>query len=533
LKQIAIFIVNYCAIFAKRYEKLAKEKIDSVLPDVKFVRPVLVRPVHHTITTPRADIDEIPGEKVGFEYTDLLNRKDGSKLLLQGRPGCGKSRLMKQISCELANKNCNGQNRKFVIFVKLRELSEHKFDEKDRLKYLLCTAGAELSDVDKETLLTSKFDRQGRGSNIIFILDGFDECDQKYTCKSTTLIRDIIMNEETAFENSTVIVSSRPSATYDFQKANDLEIVEIIGFKRNEVIKYLQNAKKEDLTKYLDDNSKIMNMCYLPLYCTMLVQLSDCVRDPKELPHTESGFYEHFALSTYNRYIRKNESARQLEKFIDLREEDDFKEICKFAYNRTKDSKQVFKASDFFNRNRFDLLVAEQVVIPVGGGETNSYSFVHLTFQEYLTAIYIAWYHEKPEQNEIVAKHCSENSFHVVWQFLFGILKPYSEELFNKIQGATADNQLLHVQCAYESQDPTACAKVLDFHHNSLRFLGIRPSDLPCLTFVLKSTPAVKCKLEFHVCSFSVKDARTFLEGVACHHQLSLTILYVDVVYET
>ena len=540
---IYLCVVDYYSIFAERYEKLAKERTDRVLTDVKFVRPVLVRPTQRNkrqkYTTPGMDIDEIPGRKLDFNYDHLLKQKSGSRILLQGRPGCGKSRLMKQVSYELANENRNGPNRKFVIFIKLRELSEHEFDENNRLKYLLCTAGIDLSDVTKETLLSSKFDHQGKGSNVIFVFDGFDECDPNH--ESTTLIRNIFMKSGTAFKNSTVIMSSRPSATCDFQEENHIEIVEIFGFKTDEVFKYLQyvesltDAKKKNLTKHLKDNPTIMNMCYLPLYCAMLVQLSESVEDLKELPKTESGFYEHFTLSTYNRYIRnrkdnQSDAGGQLSTFVSLKHKDDFKEICKVAFNRTKDSKQVFTADNFSEKQDFDLLVSEQVIVPVGGAQVKSFSFVHLTFQEYLTAIYIAWCDEESQRNAIVTEHCSERTFLVVWQFLFGILKPYSDELLSKIQEATPKNHLLHVQCAYESQDPTACAKVLGFHHNSLVFRGIRPSDLPCLTYALKSSPVAECKLQFRSCSFSVNDACTFLEGVG-HRQLSLKIEYVDALY--
>ena len=177
---------------------------------------------------------------------------------------------------------------------------------------------------------------------------------------------------------------------------------------------------------------------------------------------------------------------------------------------------------------KLQILVSKQIVVPVGSAEVMSYSFVHLTFQEYLTAIYIAWYAES-QQDAIVTKHCSDNAFLVVWQFLFGILKPYSDELFSKIQGATPDEHMLHVRCAYESQDRKACNKVLVFHDHSLMFTSIHPSDLPCITYVLESidTPIAECRLMFWYCNFGEKDAQTFLEGVG-HHQLSLTVKYVN-----
>ena len=532
--------MDYCSVFAERYDKLGGEKADSDLPDVEFVHPILVRhdrdkKKQTTFMTLQRNADEMPENNIS--YDDVLNQNSGSRLLLQGRPGCGKTRLMKQVSSDLAERNRSGENRKFVIYVKLREMSEHKFDEQNPEECLLCAAGVDLSDGAKKNLL-SKFD-QGRGNNVIFVLDGFDECDPKH--ESTKFIREIIMNERTEFENSIVIASSRPSTTYDFQKADNMEIVEIIGFKRKEVFQYLDKAvsdrtKGEKLKEYLEGHPKIMNLCYLPLYCAMLVQFSDSLSDLAQLPQTESGFYKHFTLSTYNRYSRKKNSQtgdllefKNLLKFESLKSKRDFEEICKFAYERTEDSKPAFTDDDFSSRENFDFLVSEQVFVPLGCGRGQSYSFVHLTFQEYLAAIYIAWYCDAAKQEAVVAKHCSESTFLVVWQFLFGILKPFSDELFKQILDATEQRVLLHVRCAYESQQPKMCTEVLEFHHNSLTFFGFRPTDLPCLAYVLKegdNDPAIKYLLHFDWCDLSEIDARSLLEAVG-DRQLSLTIEYV------
>jgi energy-coupling factor transporter ATP-binding protein EcfA2 len=536
------FVVDYYSIFAERYDELAKDKTDRVLPDIEFVLPVFVsqtqRNEHKKITTPQVNINEITGRKnSAFKYADLLSQKSGSRLLLQGRPGCGKTRLTKQVALELARTNRNSQNGKFVIFVKLREMPNDKFEDAQKYMNLLYTAGDKLSKDEKKTLLT-KFESQG--SNVIFIFDGFDEYDEH---TGTSLVSKIFLNKEPTFAESIVIMSSRPSTTCHFQEEDHVEIVEVIGFKEAEVFEYLRKANKEELRARLDSNPKVMNICYLPLHCAMLVKMS---RDDNQfnVPRTESEFYEKFILFTFHRYYRKKKSENQvnINHLSDLRLSDheakhgleydlkhSFKEICQLAYGGTIDSKHEFTPPNFSSRTVFDLLVTEQVVSEAGA-LGKSYSFVHLTFREYFTAVYIAWYLDESQQNTLIANYCKKSAFLVVWQFLAGILEPFSKELFSKIQGATPNQQLLHVRCAYESQHDKTCAKVLDFHHNSLTFDGIHPSDLPCLTFVLKNTPAVKCKLRFQYCDFSVKDAYTFLKGIG-NHQLSLTIQYVDAVY--
>ena len=43
--------------------------------------------------------DKMPGKNI--DYSDLLKQKSGSRILLQGRPGCGKTRLMKKVSSDV------------------------------------------------------------------------------------------------------------------------------------------------------------------------------------------------------------------------------------------------------------------------------------------------------------------------------------------------------------------------------------------------------------------------------------------------
>ena len=69
-------------------------------------------------------------------------------------------------------------------------------------------------------------------------------------------------------------------------------------------------------------------------------------------------------------------------------------------------------------------------------------------------------------------------------------------------------------------------------HYHSLELINIHPSGLPYLTNILESTdtPIAECKLIFQNCNFGEREAKTFLEGVG-HHQLSLTVKYVNAFY--
>ena len=526
--------MNYYKILAETYKDLTETHKDLAEQENQNVEYVQLKVVHqhqhkNRFDTPRADIDQVSGGKKPIKCDELIrNLEEGSRVLFEGRPGSGKSTLMEKISCDLANEHMKEShtdtNRKFVILIRLRQLdTERNPDESN----LLCTAGFKLNEDEKQEFL-SNFNQED-GKNIIFILDGFDE--YPLGQEEENFVYKIIKRDK--FPNSTVMVSSRPTATLVIRDINDIKMVEVVGFSKENVFNYIGKAFKDNVPKcksleaHLTKHPKIMNMCYIPLYCFMLVQLYRGQLNETQLPQTESEFYKHFTLSTYNHFVekkRQKDSTQKFKSFDKLREESVFEKICKFAYEETKKSNQVFHEVDY------DMIVVDSFFAPVGGGaEKKSHSFIHLTFQEYLAAIYIAWYCDKPgepERAKIVSHYGSNEAFNVVWQFLFGILKPYSKDLFCRIREATERDHLLHVRCAYESQEDQACTEVFMSHKGSLQFQNMLPTDITYVSYVLKNAkddPNIQYCLHFEGCKFSKDDAREFLDAVG-HRQLSLKL---------
>ena len=254
------------------------------------------------------------------------------------------------------------------------------------------------------------------------------------------------------------------------------------------------------------------------------------------LPETETEFYQDFTLSSLVRSMHKSSEKKAKPTSLDQlppKEKLYFDRICHLAFEATVKSRQVFRKSEISSicdegsmndKESPGLLVIDRYFAKFDVNET--YSFLHLTLQEYLSAFHIAGCDDN-KQVTIITSHSHLKHLYVVWCFLFGMLD-YSKEstvnLFKLILDSTRDNLLLHIQCAYESHRKSTCTDVLCFHEYNLGFKQISASDLTCIIYILNTADYTTIKLNFIFCDFCVDEAAALLKGVG-DHQLSLTML--------
>ena len=268
-------------------------------------------------------------------------------LLIEGAPGIGKTILSKEIAYQWAE-NKLLKFRKLVFLLFLRDPNIKNLLSLESLIQYLFKSTEIVSSLSKYL-----FQTKGKGLTIIF--DGYDEMSEKD--RNDSLVAKIISRD--VLPKCDLIITSRPSASLYLRGMADCR-VEVLGFTEENRLDYIQHAleglddKIKALQFYLQSNSTINALCYVPLNMTILLCLFEEVEclshstldlDNKEdngLPNTQTEMYEKFILMTITRFIKKGNKtfSGKCLNFTDLPEPYNkaFNELLQLAYNAlTKD----------------------------------------------------------------------------------------------------------------------------------------------------------------------------------------------------
>ena len=478
--------------------------------------------------TIRGDVDDILEGKEVVEYEEIFRKyRKGELVLIEGRPGSGKTTLVHKITQDWAHGKPILLGAKYVFLVTLRHLNYNKRDQSFSGIIEIFYDSENIRRIVEHDLK----DVGGKGA--CFIIDGLDEYQDK---REDSMISQLINNK--VLRSSMVIVASRPVATHSLRDKCSRR-VEVVGFTKEQISKYVETYPFEsssgeasdmvsEMKEFLDKHPNVHHMCYLPVLVKILCFLFNNKGD--SIPQRESQIYEEFTLSEINRHKQNNKHI-SIQSLEELQGEDklQFNSICKLAFEMTINSQQVVSKSEAHKSlyttegSFFSLLTVEHISERLYTVE-EVYTFHHLTFQEYLAARHLASLSEE-EQVLIISKYRWSKYFDVlrnVRKFYCGIVEHNEvtvhreSEFLSSLLGSESDSFIYSIQCAFESQQMELCNYMTSTGAISLDYSShVTVSDFSALGYVLSTASTTVSKLCLSRYNLSLGGASAFLSSLS------------------
>ena len=352
-----------------------------------------------TLKTLHGGVDQILESKSPINIEDLLSSGSSGEpvrfLLVEGPPGIGKSTF----AWELCRRWDGIESLRDYHTVVLLKLREKWVLNATSLSYLFrYPSNPDFSKNIAEELVATQ------GKHLLLVLDGFDEVSHSF--HEDSVINSILCKQ--LLPECTIILTTRPSAKATLRRICQPQVdkhVEIIGFTEEERVRYITEvfSKEPELQvnflKYMFLVPHIKSMMYIPLNCAIIAQVYSESQSSHHLaiPRTRTQLYKALAHSLLVRHMKMKEGNREYTSMLPegLNKEDmeRFRVLAKFAfdsYHKGESKKVTFFKEDIPEGLAHFGFMNESTEMYAGKGVEQTFSFLHLSLQEYLAAWHIA-----------------------------------------------------------------------------------------------------------------------------------------------
>ncbi|XP_022523528.2 NACHT, LRR and PYD domains-containing protein 12 [Astyanax mexicanus] len=345
----------------------------------------------------------------------------GAKVLTFGTAGVGKTASVEKFILDWAEEKSN-QDIDFILFLPFCELNVIK-DKEFNLLGLVSYFHRDFNGADVQEMLREN----GR---MIFIFDGLDESQihlefnqEKISeiTKETTLDRLLVnLIKGELLPSALVWITSRPAAADKIPYKYFHEVTEICGFNNLQKEEYVKKIIRDQdkacrIITHIRSRKSLHILCHIPIFCnisaTVLLEMLDA-------PATLTEIYTRFLVYQTKQKNDKYSLKTNRDSTVALVERDttkvsDIKKLGKLAFRLLNKGQLTFYKKDL-DKCDIDVdgaLVHSGVCTRIFSKDEEIFSFLHLSFQEFLAAVFVFLVFVSDEQDP-----CRQTLKEVKWK---------------------------------------------------------------------------------------------------------------------
>ncbi|XP_077103071.1 NACHT, LRR and PYD domains-containing protein 3-like isoform X3 [Siphateles boraxobius] len=354
-------------------------------------------------------------QDTGIFCNDIFNplhqpgcgEKDKIKTVLtKGIAGIGKTVSVQKFILDWTEGKAN-QDVDFMFVLPFRELNLIK-DHQYSLHRLLLDFHPELQDLDSKIYEECK---------VVFIFDGLDESSMTLMFTDDEKVCDVNESSSVGVLTSTLIrgellpsaliwITSRPAAANQIPSKYINRLTEIQGFNGPQKEEYFRKRISDEhqasrIISHIKRSRSLHIMCHIPVFCWISATvLRNLLKQDgsAEIPQTLTEMYIHFLLTQINRRNQKYDERNQ-EKLLKSNR-DMIVKLAELAFKQLMKGNVMFYEEDLIESgiDVTDASVYSGICTEIFKEESvihqrKVYCFIHLSFQEFLAALYLFYCH--------------------------------------------------------------------------------------------------------------------------------------------
>ncbi|XP_062292799.1 protein NLRC3-like, partial [Scomber scombrus] len=326
-------------------------------------------------------------------------------VLMNGVAGAGKTFSVQKFTLDWAQRSEN-QDISLLILFSFRSLNLIK-DEQYSLIMLIHIFYPTLQKLTAEKLAVCK---------VLFIFDGLDESRLSLDFNNSEVVSDVTQKSSVSvlltnlfmgklLPSALIWITSRPAAANQIPSSCVDRVTEVRGFTDAQKEEYFRRRFSDEeqssrIISHIKTSRSLHIMCHIPVFCWITATVLDhmLTRDQRrKLPKTLTGLYSHFMLVQTKRKKNKYDGGHETSpQELTEADRDLLLKLGRLAFEQLEKGNIMFYQEDL-EQCGLDVTMAsvlsgfcteifkrESVIF-----KKTVYSFVHLTVQEFLAAVYM------------------------------------------------------------------------------------------------------------------------------------------------